>query len=65
MLTLLKDGEASVGAFATTASGAVQNLRAKAVVLATGGIGRDYKITRNSWEYTGDGHSPPMPRAQS
>ena len=31
--------------------------RAKAVVLATGGIGRAYKITSNSWEYTGDGHS--------
>jgi succinate dehydrogenase / fumarate reductase flavoprotein subunit len=31
--------------------------RAKAVVLATGGIGRAYKITSNSWEYTGDGQS--------
>ncbi len=31
--------------------------RAKAVVLATGGMGRAYKITSNSWEYTGDGHS--------
>ena len=31
--------------------------RAKAVVLATGGIGRSYKITSNSWEYTGDGHA--------
>jgi succinate dehydrogenase flavoprotein subunit len=31
--------------------------RAKAVVLATGGIGRAYKISSNSWEYTGDGHS--------
>jgi len=31
--------------------------RAKAVVLATGGIGRAYKITSNSWEYTGDGHT--------
>src|SRR5437764_346693 len=30
---------------------------ARAVVLATGGIGRAYKITSNSWEYTGDGHS--------
>jgi succinate dehydrogenase / fumarate reductase, flavoprotein subunit len=30
---------------------------AKAVVLATGGIGRAYKITSNSWEYTGDGHT--------
>jgi succinate dehydrogenase / fumarate reductase, flavoprotein subunit len=32
-------------------------LRAGAVVLATGGIGRAYRITSNSWEYTGDGHA--------
>jgi succinate dehydrogenase / fumarate reductase, flavoprotein subunit len=31
--------------------------RAKAIVIATGGIGRAYKITSNSWEYTGDGQS--------
>lgn len=31
--------------------------RCKAVVLATGGIGRCYEITSNSWEYTGDGHT--------
>src|SRR5579875_593418 len=31
--------------------------RTKSIVLATGGIGRAYKITSNSWEYTGDGHS--------
>ena len=31
--------------------------RAKAIVLATGGIGRAYAITSNSWEYTGDGHA--------
>jgi succinate dehydrogenase / fumarate reductase flavoprotein subunit len=31
--------------------------QAKAVVLATGGIGRAFKITSNSWEYTGDGHA--------
>ena len=30
---------------------------ARAVVLATGGIGRAYRITSNSWEYTGDGHA--------
>ena len=30
---------------------------AKAIILATGGIGRAFKITSNSWEYTGDGHS--------
>jgi succinate dehydrogenase / fumarate reductase flavoprotein subunit len=31
--------------------------RAKAVVMATGGLGRAYKITSNSWEYTGDGYA--------
>jgi succinate dehydrogenase / fumarate reductase flavoprotein subunit len=31
--------------------------QAKAVVIATGGIGRAYKVTSNSWEYTGDGHA--------
>ncbi|HEV8150937.1 MAG TPA: fumarate reductase/succinate dehydrogenase flavoprotein subunit, partial [Gemmatimonadales bacterium] len=31
--------------------------RAKAIVIATGGVGRAYKITSNSWEYSGDGHS--------
>jgi succinate dehydrogenase / fumarate reductase flavoprotein subunit len=31
--------------------------RARAIVIATGGVGRAYKITSNSWEYTGDGHS--------
>ncbi|MEO5815598.1 MAG: FAD-binding protein, partial [Gemmatimonadaceae bacterium] len=31
--------------------------RAKAIVMATGGVGRAYNITSNSWEYTGDGHA--------
>jgi succinate dehydrogenase / fumarate reductase, flavoprotein subunit len=31
--------------------------RAKAVILATGGIGKAFQVTSNSWEYTGDGHS--------
>ena len=31
--------------------------RAKAVVMATGGLGRAYRITSNSWEYTGDGYA--------
>jgi succinate dehydrogenase / fumarate reductase flavoprotein subunit len=31
--------------------------RAGAVVLATGGVGRAYRVTSNSWEYTGDGHA--------
>ncbi|MFE1313321.1 fumarate reductase/succinate dehydrogenase flavoprotein subunit [Streptomyces sp. NPDC058755] len=32
-------------------------LRAPAVVIATGGIGKSFKVTSNSWEYTGDGHA--------
>ncbi len=58
VLTLLKDGERVVGAFGYDRErGRFKIFRAKAVVLATGGIGRAYKITSNSWEYTGDGHS--------
>ncbi len=58
VLTLLKDGDRVVGAFGYERErGRFKVFRAKAVVLATGGIGRAYKITSNSWEYTGDGHS--------
>src|ERR1700675_739456 len=58
ILSLLKDGERIVGAFGYERErGRFKIFRAKAVVLATGGIGRAYKITSNSWEYTGDGHS--------
>ncbi len=58
ILSLLKDGERVVGAFGYERErGRFKIFRAKAVVLATGGIGRAYKITSNSWEYTGDGHS--------
>ncbi|GAA1925740.1 fumarate reductase/succinate dehydrogenase flavoprotein subunit [Streptantibioticus ferralitis] len=32
-------------------------IEAPAVVLATGGIGKSFKVTSNSWEYTGDGHA--------
>jgi succinate dehydrogenase / fumarate reductase flavoprotein subunit len=38
-------------------SGAFRLFRARAIVLATGGIGRAYKITSNSWEYSGDGQT--------
>jgi succinate dehydrogenase / fumarate reductase flavoprotein subunit len=55
---LLKDGDRVVGAFGYDRErGYLRVFRAKAVVLATGGVGRAYKITSNSWEYTGDGHS--------
>jgi succinate dehydrogenase / fumarate reductase flavoprotein subunit len=58
VVTLLKDGDRVAGAFGYDRErGRFHVFRAKAVVLATGGIGRAYKITSNSWEYTGDGHS--------
>src|SRR6516162_4568611 len=58
IVTLLKDGDRCVGAFAYDRErGRFRVFHAKAVVLATGGIGRAYQITSNSWEYSGDGHS--------
>jgi succinate dehydrogenase / fumarate reductase flavoprotein subunit len=58
ILTLLKDGDRVVGAFGYERErGRFRIFRSKAIVLATGGIGRAYKITSNSWEYTGDGHA--------
>src|ERR1700704_1535632 len=58
ILTLLKQDGRVVGAFGYDRErGRFLVFRAKAIVLATGGIGRAYKITSNSWEYTGDGHS--------
>src|SRR5256712_8822883 len=55
---LLKDGDRVCGAFGYwRESGRFVLFKAKAVVLATGGIGKIYKITSNSWEYTGDGHA--------
>jgi len=67
---LLKDGGGSHGgAGSGRISGAVGYLRengtfvvfeAPAVILATGGIGKSFKVTSNSWEYTGDGHALAM-----
>jgi succinate dehydrogenase / fumarate reductase, flavoprotein subunit len=58
IIKLLKDGKRIAGAFGYDRErGRFHLFRAKSVVLATGGIGRAYKITSNSWEYTGDGHS--------
>src|SRR3990167_4208882 len=55
---LIKDGERISGAFGYwRESGRFVLFKSKAVVLATGGIGKSYKVTSNSWEYTGDGHS--------
>ena len=58
ILILLKQDGRIVGAFGYDRErGRFLVFRAKAIVLATGGIGRAYKITSNSWEYTGDGHA--------
>jgi succinate dehydrogenase / fumarate reductase flavoprotein subunit len=58
VVTLLKSGGRMAGAFCYERErGRYKLFRAKAIVLATGGIGRAFKITSNSWEYTGDGHS--------
>ncbi|GMR13027.1 MAG: fumarate reductase/succinate dehydrogenase flavoprotein subunit [Gemmatimonadota bacterium] len=55
---LLMDGERVAGAFAYDRErGRFTVFKAGAVIMATGGIGRAFKITSNSWEYTGDGHS--------
>lgn len=55
---LLADDGRVAGAFAYERErGRFLLFRAGAVVVATGGIGRAYRITSNSWEYTGDGHS--------
>jgi succinate dehydrogenase flavoprotein subunit len=58
VVRLLKDGDRVCGALAYYRDrGRFVVFHAKAIVLATGGIGKAYKITSNSWEYTGDGHT--------
>jgi succinate dehydrogenase / fumarate reductase flavoprotein subunit len=53
---LLKDGDRVAGAFGYwREQGRFVLFRAKSIVIATGGIGKAFKITSNSWEYTGDG----------
>ncbi len=55
---LLKDGERISGAFGYwRESGRFVLFKTKAVIIATGGIGKAYKVTSNSWEYTGDGQA--------
>ena len=58
ILALLKEGGRISGAFGYDRErGRFRVFRAKALILATGGIGKAYKITSNSWDCTGDGHS--------
>jgi succinate dehydrogenase / fumarate reductase flavoprotein subunit len=55
---ILKDGDRVAGAFGYwRESGRFITFSAPAVILATGGIGKSFKVTSNSWEYTGDGHA--------
>jgi succinate dehydrogenase / fumarate reductase flavoprotein subunit len=55
---LLLDGGRVAGAFGyDRETGELLLFEAPAIVLATGGIGRSYQVTSNSWEYTGDGHA--------
>jgi len=58
IVTLLKSGDRVVGAFGYDRErGRFKVFKAKAVVVASGGAGRAYQVTSNSWEGTGDGHS--------
>ncbi|HUP45379.1 MAG TPA: fumarate reductase/succinate dehydrogenase flavoprotein subunit [Thermoanaerobaculia bacterium] len=58
VVALLKDGDRIGGALAYwRETGRFVVFRARAVVLATGGYGKAWKVTSNSWEYTGDGHA--------
>ncbi|RZS38985.1 succinate dehydrogenase / fumarate reductase flavoprotein subunit [Herbihabitans rhizosphaerae] len=58
---LIKDGDRIAGAFGYwRESGRFVLFETPAVVLATGGIGKSFKVTSNSWEYTGDGHALAM-----
>ena len=55
---LFKDGDTVAGCFAYERDkGTFRVFECKAMILATGGIGRAFKVTSNSWECTGDGHS--------
>jgi succinate dehydrogenase / fumarate reductase, flavoprotein subunit len=58
IISLLKDGEKVVGAFGyDREKGLFKVFQAKAVIIATGGMGRIYKISSNSWDCTGGGIS--------
>ena len=55
---LFKDGDRIAGAFGYwRETGRFVVFKAKAIVLCTGGIGKAWRVTSNSWEYTGDGQS--------
>ena len=56
--TIITEDNQAVGALAYYRNnGEIVAIHAKAIVVATGGFGKAYRVTSNSWEYTGDGHS--------
>jgi len=58
VVALLKDGDRIAGAVGyDREKGQIHVFKARAVVIATGGVGKAFQITSNSWEYTGDGHA--------
>ena len=55
---IITESNQAVGALAYYRNnGDIVAIHAKAIIVATGGIGKAYRVTSNSWEYTGDGHS--------
>jgi len=55
---LVKDGDRIAGAFGYVRdTGKFILFETPAIILATGGVGRTFKVTSNSWEYSGDGHA--------
>jgi succinate dehydrogenase / fumarate reductase flavoprotein subunit len=66
VVRLLMDGDRVAGALAyDREKGRFKLFASGAVVLATGGVGRAFSITSNSWEYTGDGHALAYDAARS
>ncbi|HEY5218788.1 MAG TPA: fumarate reductase/succinate dehydrogenase flavoprotein subunit, partial [Gemmatimonadaceae bacterium] len=58
IVALLKDGDRIAGAFGYDRErGRFRLFKCKAIVLATGGVGRAFSVTSNSWEYTADGQA--------
>jgi succinate dehydrogenase / fumarate reductase flavoprotein subunit len=58
VLEIIKDGDRVSGVLAYDRErGRLHLVHAKAIVMATGGVGRAFRVTSNSWEYTGDGHA--------
>ena len=55
---ILTENNQAIGAFAYYRNtGKLISIQAKSIIIATGGIGKAYRVTSNSWEYTGDGHA--------